>query len=359
MFNTLLIAACAPGILILLWVQRRDRLPEPPKVVWLTLLLGGLMSIPIIIVELGLSLVLGLTGEVNSYGEAAITAFVIAALVEEVGKFLVLWFYCARHSEFDEPMDGIVYGVAASMGFAIVENVMYVFVYSQQSMGVAIVRAITAVPMHAFCGVIMGTCIGIAKFQAGQRAVWIALGIGSAIAVHGLYDFGLFGWVYGASIEHAPGIALGMLGAISTLLLSGVISILAIARFRRDQERALLDPIFEPSDPRIQNSAPVLPMAAILTAAAASVCFVVVFVAAVAMVIQQEAGEDASALENLTGLAFFATLALAIVGTVVSIIAIARQPRWRAASISALVISALLLFLSFGLIVVGVLGQVE
>ncbi len=392
-FQILLLAACAPVFLILLWVQRRDRLPEPAKVVWLTLLFGGLMTLPIIVVELAGASTLGIGDEAGSYGEAALDAFVIAALVEEVGKFIVLWFYCARHSEFDEPLDGIVYGVAASMGFALVENLMYVL-GNEQPMVTAAVRAITAVPMHAFCGVIMGTCIGIAKFQPPQRPLWIALGLGGAIGVHGLYDFGLFGSVYGASIEHLPGVAFGILGSIATLLLSGMISVLAIARFRRDQERAMLamaaddhamadeatgGSCYSPdstesgsseefaeqaepqefSSPKMRNAAPVLPMVALVGAGAASTCFVTVFVAAIALSIRQEAGADAPALETLAGLAVFATLALAAVSGAISIVAIVREPRWRVASIVALVISTLLLLLSLGLIVLGLLADGE
>lgn len=367
--NILLLAASAPVILCLLWVQSRDRLKEPPKVVWLTVLFGGLMVIPIMIVGLLFVWLTGVDDEVRSYSDAAIMSFVVAALVEEVGKFLVLWFYCARHSAFDEPIDGIVYGVAASLGFALVENVMYVF-GNEQSMAVAAMRAFTAVPLHAFCGVIMGTCIGIAKFQRRQRAVWIVLGLAGAIALHGFYDFGLFSAEYGASIEHASGVAIGALGGISTLLLAAVISLLAIARLRRDQELAMgsaaspatvdsaepswIDPAVRPN---VKVSAPRLPMVAILTAGAASACLVVMFVFCVAIAVEQEAGQDASGLETLAGVCFLATLGLALAGGVVSVVALVREPRWIAASISGLVINLILLLVSLGLIVVGLLGS--
>jgi len=76
-----------------------------------------------------------------------------AALPEEFFKFLVLTKYSLKHPAFDEPLDGIIYGVTASLGFATIESMMYI---SRFGIAAAIPRALTSVPSHACFGIIMG-----------------------------------------------------------------------------------------------------------------------------------------------------------------------------------------------------------
>ena len=357
----LFICACAPALLILAWIHRQDRLAEPKKVVWITILLGGLVTIPIIVAELSLSWIFGVDmAQPHSYGEAALTAFVIAAIVEEIGKFIVLWFYAARHSAFDEPMDGIVYGVSASLGFALVENVLYVFT-NEQGFAVAIVRALTAVPLHAICGVLMGTCIGIAKFKPTQRGVWLACGLVGAIACHGLYDFGAFGTQYANSIESNSGAAFGVLLLLATLLLGGLFAVLAIARFRRDQERAILSSGGEVEliPPQIQSAAPKLPMAALLMTSGGCVLFILFLMLAVNLSIRQADGEQVAELENVVGGVFLIMVPVVLAAIALSITSLVRQPRWRAGSIVALVVSTLLVLMCISLVILGMLMNSE
>ena len=65
--------------------------------------------------------------EDNDLSRRLYSSFLTAAWVEELLKFLVLYFIVLRRSEFNEPMDGIVYGVTVSLGFATYENYSYVF----------------------------------------------------------------------------------------------------------------------------------------------------------------------------------------------------------------------------------------
>ena len=88
----------------------------------------------------------------------------VAAIPEEFVKLAILVGYNMRHHAFDEPMDGIVYGVVASLGFATLENMLFVF---EGGISVAVSRAFTAVPLHAFVGAIMGYYVGR---QGGLRA---------------------------------------------------------------------------------------------------------------------------------------------------------------------------------------------
>ena len=113
-------------------------------------------------------------------------------------------FYAYHKREFDEPYDGIMYSVAAALGFATVENVLYVI---SQGAGAGVLRAFLAVPGHAFDGVLMGYFLGLAKFQkTDARGNWLSgFGFGLAVFAHGIYDFIIF------SLDKAPLLLLSLL----------------------------------------------------------------------------------------------------------------------------------------------------
>ncbi len=87
-------------------------------------------------------------------------SFIRAAFLEETLKFLIVIYYCLYLTEFNEPMDALVYSVAASIGFAVYENWEYVISGSKVSLtfakDVALIRAFSAVPLHAFSRGIYG-----------------------------------------------------------------------------------------------------------------------------------------------------------------------------------------------------------
>jgi UPF0716 family protein affecting phage T7 exclusion len=101
---------------------------------------------------------------------------------------LVVRGYCARHREFTEPMDGVVYGAVASLGFATLENILYV---GQNGFVTAAARAFTAVPGHALLGVIMGYYVGRAKFHSNEQQRANCMAYIVPIVLHGLYDYPL------------------------------------------------------------------------------------------------------------------------------------------------------------------------
>ena len=93
--------------------------------------------------------------------------------------------------EFNEPMDGIVYAVMISLGFATVENIGYVLNHPGQEMNIAIMRMFTAIPLHAVCGVILGYYVGLAKFSEKSRPL-LYKGVFLATLVHALYNYFIF-----------------------------------------------------------------------------------------------------------------------------------------------------------------------
>jgi protease PrsW len=115
-------------------------------------------------------------------------SILVVGFSEEFSKFIVLRFYIFQKKDFNEPFDGIVYSVVISMGFAMVENILYVV---QGGLNVALIRMFTAVPAHAAFGVLMGYFAGKAKFSQA-KGFYLALGLIVAMFVHGAYDFFIF-----------------------------------------------------------------------------------------------------------------------------------------------------------------------
>ena len=95
-------------------------------------------------------------------------------------------------AEFNEPLDGIVYAVMVSLGFATVENISYVIGAQEQGTNVAILRMFSAIPLHAACGVIMGYFVGMAKFNKENYNSLLLKGVLIATLVHAIYNYFLF-----------------------------------------------------------------------------------------------------------------------------------------------------------------------
>ncbi len=168
-----------------MFVYSKDKYEkEPIKLIIKILIIGGLTPIPIIFIEKFLMYIgedIGLYGLASAFWHA----FFVAGFTEELFKFLVIFIFIWKHKEFNEKFDGIVYAVYASLGFALVENVMYVF---SNGAGVAILRAFTAVPAHAIFGVTMGYFFGLAKFSKNKTILLLASLI-VPMTLHGFYDF--------------------------------------------------------------------------------------------------------------------------------------------------------------------------
>ncbi|HUR66471.1 MAG TPA: GNAT family N-acetyltransferase [Chitinophagaceae bacterium] len=182
--------AIAPGLAICLFIFHRDAYNKEPKLTLISsFLLGAVSIIPAFYIERDLFSKFG-----NSLTDQALKAFFLVALTEELCKFLVLRLYSWRKKSFDEPFDGIVYAVIVSMGFATVENLLYVIRASQVGMGyqVALLRMFLSVPAHATFGVLMGYHVGRAKFNPQRKSVLIILGLFWAVLFHGTYDTFLF-----------------------------------------------------------------------------------------------------------------------------------------------------------------------
>lgn len=208
----LLLAAVAPVAFLMHFIYIRDKYERDPFFsVFMVYIAGFITVIPAAIAESLFTWVdkLGLLG-------LAISAWGVIALSEETVKYLALRYLAVPLRGFNEVYDGILYGVAVSLGFATVENALYIAVSGEHGMLVAVLRGLLAVPGHALWGVMMGYYVGRAKFEPDRRRQLALIRRGWLMAVfwHGLYDFFAFG------AEHLKGdmagyFGLGVLGVIA------------------------------------------------------------------------------------------------------------------------------------------------
>ncbi len=175
----LLFLAVAPTGFLIKYILVRDKYKhEPMRLILVTFALGA------VLVSVALALELALSSGID-----VLDAFFPVAVSEEFVKFAAVRLKAYRSSHFYEVMDGIVFGVAAALGFATVENIMFVI---RGGVAVALIRAFLSVPGHAAYGGIMGFYLGMAKSNRTQSKSqeWrlISTGLAIAIALHGLYD---------------------------------------------------------------------------------------------------------------------------------------------------------------------------
>ena len=179
----ILILAILPPLLIAYYIFQKDKYDKEPKsLIIKSFLFGCLGIIPAIFLELFAE---------GMFTNLILYVFIGIALVEEGVKYFFLKKYLFNKPDFNEPMDGIVYAVMISLGFATVENIAYVLNNEGQEMNVALMRMFTAIPLHAACGVILGYFVGLAKF-ADNKNILLYKGLFFATLVHGLYNYFIF-----------------------------------------------------------------------------------------------------------------------------------------------------------------------
>ncbi len=193
----LLVLGFAPALFWLWYFYVKDRYAPEPRV-WILriFLLGMLSTIPIALVE-------GLLGAL--FPSDFLLAVVVAPVVEEVGKFLVVYWSVFRRPVFDEPIDGIVYAVTAALGFAALENFVYLFAaYSETlvlPLELSLLRAVLSVPGHALMSAMWGYALGqslVTPHPLATRLVYQGLLL--AIFLHASFNLLVGAGLVGATV---------------------------------------------------------------------------------------------------------------------------------------------------------------
>lgn len=188
----ILIAALAPVAMLLYYIYRKDEFQkEPVKEVLKAFGLG----VASVFVSLMISGPLGALGffpdSQGTIWDGIAISFFGAAIPEEIAKFLMFWLLVRRNRYFDEHMDGIVYAAAVSLGFAGLENIMYL-ISSDDWVSTGIARALFSVPGHFFFGILMGYYYSLVRFDPITPSInkfWV---LGAPILAHGIFDSILF-----------------------------------------------------------------------------------------------------------------------------------------------------------------------
>lgn len=183
------IAAVGPALALLLYFYLRDKYEkEPFKLLAAAFLLGVLIVVPALIIEVLISPRNSIfTSIMSRWLTVGYTSFIVAGLVEEGLKYLAFSVFIYKKQQFNEMYDGIIYAVFVSLGFATIENIVYVI---NQGFAVALTRALTAVPAHALFGATMGYYFGRAKFGGPHgKSALLSLALFVPVILHGIYDF--------------------------------------------------------------------------------------------------------------------------------------------------------------------------
>ncbi|KHF30648.1 Protease prsW [Anoxybacillus ayderensis] len=184
-------AGIAPGLALLSYFYLKDEYEtEPLSLVLRMFLYGTFLVFPLMFIQHVLKVE-------HMLPNAFVEAFLSTSLLEEFFKWFVFYYAIYDHREFNEPYDGIVYGVSVSLGFATLENILYLFANGVEF---AVTRALLPVSSHALFGVIMGFYLGRAKFGLPKKEknyIWLSFLL--PFLFHGIYDYILLTqerWIY-------------------------------------------------------------------------------------------------------------------------------------------------------------------
>ena len=184
----LIIAALFPAFLLWVYILKQDAQREPKNWLIKAVMYGIAIAFPVSLLEFAInSAFFGTNGAPTTLLGTTFEAFFVAALPEESFKLLALWLILRKNPFYDEHFDGIVYAVSIGLGFAAIENVLYLFDNVENWRSVAITRAFLAVPGHYAFAVLMGYYYSLHHFVDHSRRAAILI-LFMPVLAHGIYD---------------------------------------------------------------------------------------------------------------------------------------------------------------------------
>lgn len=192
----------APSIIWLLFYLRKDAHPESNKMIIKIFLFGMIITFAAGLIEIGGEAIFSLLKFINIplFLILALYHFIGIALVEEFFKYLIVKGSVLNNLEFDEPVDAMLYMIIAALGFAALENMLYLFPKEeifllskvfQRTITISSIRFIGATFLHALCSGTVGYFLALSCFEPKKRFRLIALGLGIAAVLHGLFNISI------------------------------------------------------------------------------------------------------------------------------------------------------------------------
>jgi len=188
-----------PSLIWLFYYLRKDLHPEPKRMIIKIFLWGALITLPVFFVQIGLTRLLG-TININPLAKSLIYWFLIIAFSEEFFKYLVIRIKVINSPHLDEPLDIMLYMVVASLGFAALENVLYLFPPTGQisfnqimdrTLIIDLIRFVGAIFLHTLCSAVIGYSLAISFCEVKTKHISLIAGILMATVLHGIYDFSI------------------------------------------------------------------------------------------------------------------------------------------------------------------------
>jgi RsiW-degrading membrane proteinase PrsW (M82 family) len=209
----------SPSLIWLGYYMRKDAHPESKGMVSRVFLWGAVITIPTFLVQFSLAFLLNQSG-IYGLGANVFYFFVIVAFTEETFKYLIVRRKIIKSPETDEPLDAMLYMVIGALGFAAVENIMYLMLPSysmsfndvlNRTVVLTIVRFLGSTFLHTLTSGLVGYFLAL-SFRETKRSIWYVIsGLALATALHGAYD---------TSIMAAPGYLKLLLPAIILVILA-------------------------------------------------------------------------------------------------------------------------------------------
>jgi RsiW-degrading membrane proteinase PrsW (M82 family) len=190
-----------PSLIWLLYYLTKDLHPEPKRMIIKIFLLGAFITLPVFFVQVGLTNLLAFL-KINppSTLYSILYWFLVISFSEEFLKYLVVRIKVVDNPCLDEPLDIMLYMVVSALGFATVENILYLFTpvgdmsLSQlinRTLMVDLIRFVGATFLHTLCSAAIGYSMAIAFLKMKSRRLLVFLGILMGVVLHGLYDFSI------------------------------------------------------------------------------------------------------------------------------------------------------------------------
>jgi RsiW-degrading membrane proteinase PrsW (M82 family) len=195
-----------PSIIWLLYYLAKDLHPEPKRMILEIFFLGSLVTIPVFFIQVALVKVTGQLPIVFDFfnqhpiAVEAVKWFIAIAAVEEIFKYLVVRTVILKSKELDEPVDIMIYMVVGALGFAAVENVLYLLSpvdavsfqgILETTLTISFMRFLGATFLHTLCSALLGYFIALSCSMGKYRFLLAFCGIGLAVVLHGLYNFSI------------------------------------------------------------------------------------------------------------------------------------------------------------------------